>query len=84
MRRIVDARAGGILALIATLLMLAVSGCNQGDGRSEDASPIVTVDSEQGKRAIAEADALSKLRKAQEAKIHTRARKRHRDFPKVE
>jgi hypothetical protein len=81
MRRILDARSRGILATVAALLIPA-SGCNQSDGRPKDASPIVSADSELGKRAIAEADSLAKLRKSQEAKIHTRARKRHRDLPK--
>jgi hypothetical protein len=84
MRRILDARLGMPLVPVAALLMAISSGCDEGEGRSADASPIVSADSEAGKRAIAEADAFSKLRKAQEARIHARARKRHRDLPKIE
>lgn len=73
-----------MLGLIAALLITAVSGCSQGDGHPSDASPIVSADSERGKRAIAETDAFCQLRKAQEAKAYARAKKRRRTLPENE
>jgi len=70
-----------MLGLTAAFLIPAVPGCSQGDGHPSDASPIVSADSEQGKRAIAEMDALCQHRRAQEAKVYARAKKRGREIP---
>lgn len=63
--------------LLAILLALsaarAASGC--GDGRvAPPSSPVVSADSEEGKKAQAADEALRKLRQRQEAKAASRKR----------
>jgi hypothetical protein len=69
--------------LLAALLVLSAArmaaGCGDG-GISPPASPVVSPDSEEGKKAQAEDEALRKLRREQEAKAA--ARKRGLNLPK--
>ncbi len=66
-------------AIAAILVAMAAplgGGCGDGD-RPKDASPIVSPDSEAGKKALAESEQLLKLRKEQEAKARKASRKPH-------
>ena len=57
----------------AIALAALAPGCGD-PGRPRDASPIVSPDSEAGKKAAAEAESFLKLRQEQEAAAHRRGR----------
>jgi hypothetical protein len=68
------ARGAVLLAPAAFLLSLALAGCGEQPLHSEQGSPVVSVESEAGKKAIAESQKLFELRKAEEAKGARRKR----------
>ncbi|WZO97725.1 hypothetical protein EP7_004770 [Isosphaeraceae bacterium EP7] len=68
------ARGAVLLAPAAFLLTLSLAGCGQEPLHSEQGSPVVSVDSEAGKKALAESQQLYELRKEQEAKGARRKR----------
>ncbi len=69
---------------LTLLALIASPGCNQDLAQSENSSPVVLPDSEEGKKALANAGAFVKLREEQEAKSRARAARRKKGFPEDE
>ena len=84
MRRIPEIGWTWISIAFATVLMTTAHGCDQSSAFPEGASPVVSPDSEQGRRAIAETETFFKIRQAQETKARTRASKRKIHLPNGE
>jgi hypothetical protein len=69
------ARGATCLAPMAIVLALTSTGCDQAPLHSEQGSPVVSADSEAGKKALAESQKFLDLRKQQEARAGRRGRR---------
>jgi hypothetical protein len=79
MRQFPEIGQTSVLVAFVTVLITTAHGCNQSNACPEGASPVVSPDSEQGRRAIAETETFFKIRQAQETKA--RASRRKIDLP---